>query len=131
MRILVDTSVWYRFSQSLKQASVLESTIRDLDVAKCLCSISAFEIVQKWRSGKLPCADPRTWLDEALEGYEILPVTEPIARMAALWEWKHKDPADRVIAAASAIHGIELWHSDTILKELTGFPQRYFKAPAR
>lgn len=87
-----------------------------------LSAISSFEIA-------LPCPDPAGWLDEALDGFEMIPITESIARKAALWDWEHKDPADRIIAAAACIHGVELWHSDTVLKRLPGFPQRYFKAP--
>jgi PIN domain nuclease of toxin-antitoxin system len=88
------------------------------------------EIVRKWDSGKLPCPDPRDWLDHALQGFEILPITEPIARQAALWDWEHKDPADRLIAATAERHAIELWHTDTVLQKLAGFPHRYFKAQA-
>ena len=88
------------------------------------------EIVRKWRTGRLPCPDPATWLDSALEGVEVLPITEPVARQAAMWEWEHKDPADRLIAATARLHGIELWHTDTVLQKLAGFPQRYFKAVA-
>lgn len=68
---------------------------------------------------------------DALPGFALIPVSEPIARLSAYWEWPHKDPADSTIAATAAVHDIELWRSDTVLKELTGFPQRYFKAPAR
>jgi PIN domain nuclease of toxin-antitoxin system len=63
-----------------------------------------------------------------LEGFEIIPITEPIARQAALWKWDHRDPGDRLIAAAAVSHRIELWHNDTVLEKLGGFPQRYFKA---
>ena len=35
--------------------------------------------------------------------------------------------ADRLIAATAQHHGIELWHTDTLLEKLTGFPHRYFK----
>ena len=85
------------------------------------------EIVRKWETGKLPCEDPEEWLDSAFQGFELLPITEAIARLAAQWDWEHKDPADRLIAATAQIHRIELWHTDTILEKLTGFPQRYFK----
>ena len=85
------------------------------------------EIVRKWQSGKLPCPDPQEWLDAALQGFEVLPITEPIARLAASWQWEHKDPADRLIAATAEVHRVELWHTDTVLAKLKGFPQRYFK----
>jgi PIN domain nuclease of toxin-antitoxin system len=43
-----------------------------------------------------------------------------------LWDWDHKDPADRLLAATAKIENAELWHTDTRLKKLKGFPQRYF-----
>jgi PIN domain nuclease of toxin-antitoxin system len=102
----------------------------DPSTKRYLSAISSMEIVRKWRFGKLPVPDPSTWLDGALTGYEILPVTEPIARQAALWDWEHRDPSDRIIAATAQYHRVELWHTDVVLEKLKDFPQRYFKAPA-
>ena len=130
MRILTDTSLWYRYARGLSQAKAIETAFEDETIFVCLSPISTMEIIQKWRTGKLPCPDPETWLDSALEGFESLPITEPVARKAALWDWAHRDPADRLIAATASIHGAELWHSDTVMKGMPGFPQRYFKAPA-
>ena len=128
MRILADTGVWFRFVRRLPLPARIETTLADVATERCLCPISSMEVVRKWQSGKLPCPDPAEWLDDALQGFEILPITEPIARQAALWEWEHRDPADRLIAATAARHRVELWHTDTLLRALTGFPQRYFKA---
>ena len=129
MRVLTDTAVWFRFVRRLRQVRTIETVLEDSTTRRYLSAISVMEIVRKWRTGKLPCPHPETWLDDALEGFEILPVTEPIARQAALWDWEHKDPADQLIAATAQHHGIELWHTDTVLRNLPGFPQRYFKAP--
>lgn len=128
MRILVDTGVWFRFTRRLPLARKVEAALDDSGSQRFLCPISSMEVVRKWRSGRLPCPDPTTWMDLALEGFEILSITEPIARQAALWEWEHRDPADRLIAATARLHGIELWHTDTVLRDLKGFPQRYFNA---
>ena len=128
MRILADTGIWFRFVRRLPLSRKVEAALEDSGNQRYLCPISSMEVVRKWRTGKLPCPDPGTWLDLALEGFEILPITEAIARQAALWEWEHQDPADRLIAATAQLHGIELWHTDTILQKLRGFPQRYFKA---
>ncbi|MBE7502275.1 MAG: hypothetical protein HS113_18650 [Verrucomicrobiales bacterium] len=43
-----------------------------------------------------------------------------------VFNWDHKDPADRLLAATAKIEATELWHTDTRLKKLKGFPQRYF-----
>ena len=127
MKVLADTGVWFRFVRRLPLPKKIETTLTAGETQRYLCPISSMEIIRKWQSGKLPCPDPRTWLDRALEGFEISPITEPIARVADLWDWDHKDPADRLIAATAQRHGIELWHTDTLLEKLTGFPHRYFK----
>ena len=129
MRVLADTSVWFRFVRRLPLPTRIERTLSDETTQRYLSPISSMEIVRKWQTGKLPCPDPEDWLDLALRGFEILPITEPIARQAALWDWDHKDPADRLIAATAERHGIELWHTDTVLHKLTGFPHRFFKSP--
>ena len=53
-------------------------------------------------------------------------VTVPMARQSVLWPWSHKDPADRLLAATAQCEDVELWHTDTVIKKLTGFPHRYF-----
>lgn len=128
MQVLADTGVWFRFVRRLPLPRKIETVLADAETQRYLCPISSMEIVRKWQTGKLPCPDPHTWLDDALQGFEILPITEPVARQAASWEWPHKDPADRLIAATAEWHAIELWHTDTLLRVLTGFPHRYFKA---
>jgi PIN domain nuclease of toxin-antitoxin system len=127
VQILADTGVWFRFVRRLPLPRKIETALADTGTKRYLCPISTMEIVRKWHSGKLPCPDPLDWLDLALQGFEILPITEPIARTAALWDWEHKDPADRLIAATAQRYEIELWHTDTILQKLDGFPHRYFK----
>lgn len=128
MDILADTGVWFRFVRRLPLPKVIETALQATATRRYLCPISSMEIVRKWQTGKLPCPDPGTWLDLALEGFEVLPITEPIARQAALWDWEHKDPADRLIAATARQHGIELWHTDVVLRTLADFPHRYFKS---
>ena len=128
MRVLADTGVWFGFVRRLPMTRKIETALADAATQRYPCPISSMEIVRKWASGKLPCPDPQEWLDRALQGFEVLPITEPIARQAALWEWDHRDPADRLIAATAERHRIELWHTDTLLKNLAGFPHRYFKA---
>jgi PIN domain nuclease of toxin-antitoxin system len=129
MRILADTSIWFRFVHRVPQTKAIETALAAEETRRYLSAISIMEVVQKWRTGKLDCPNPQSWLDHALEGFQVIPVNEPIARHAAFLEWDHKDPADRLIAATAHIESVELWHTDTVLRDLRGFPQRYFKAP--
>jgi PIN domain nuclease of toxin-antitoxin system len=128
VRILVDSGIWFRFARRLPQATKLQAALDDPDNKKYLSAISSMEIVRKWQTGRLPCPNPEEWIDEALQGFEVISINETVARQAALWTWEHRDPSDRLIAATAAIHRIELYHSDTVLEKLSGFPQRYFKA---
>jgi len=127
VNVLADTGVWFRFVRRLPLPREIEEALESGEHRRWLSPISSMEIVCKWRAGKLPCPDPNDWLDQALSGFELIPITEPIARQAAAWAWSHKDPADRLIAATAAHHAVELWHTDTLLAGCTGFPQRYFK----
>jgi PIN domain nuclease of toxin-antitoxin system len=129
MRILVDTAIWFQYARNLPMPAPARRALDDPQTEAFVCAISSMEIVRKWRIGKLACPDPLTWIDQALEGFGIVAISEPIARQAALWDWDHRDPSDRLIAAGARIQKIELWHCDTVLKDLSGFPQRYFKAP--
>lgn len=125
MRILVDTNLFVFFHRRLPIPKEVEMTLGDLETERCFSPVSAIEIFRKWQSGDIP-DNPDIWLDLALPSWTILPVTVPIARQSVLWPWPHKDPADRILAATASIENVELWHTDRILKNLTGFPQRYF-----
>ncbi len=127
MRALIDTGVWFRRYHRLPLTGTLEKLLAEEIEEFCLSPISILEITYKWRHGRLPCPPPEQWLDDALEHYRLLPVDGPIARQAGLWEWSHGDPADRLIVATAAVHKLTLIHTDTALKPLTGFAQRYFR----
>ena len=134
MRVLADTNVFVFFCQRLPLDPAVERTLNDPHTERCLSPVSVIELYRKWQSGGVP-DNPDTWLDLALPSWRILPVTVAIARQSVLWPWPHKDPADRLLAATAAVEQAELWHTDTVLKKFTGFPQRYFvnkvKTPGR
>ena len=125
MRILADTNLFLKFCRRLPLPPAVESAFADEKNELCVASISAMEIYRLWQCQKIP-DHPDTWLDLALPSWTVLPMSVPVARQAVLWPWEHKDPADRVIAATAALEKITLWHTDTVLKKLTGFPHRYF-----
>jgi PIN domain nuclease of toxin-antitoxin system len=78
-----------------------------------------------WQNGVVPDS-PDTWLEQALRFWSILPITVAIARQSILWPRAHRDPVDRSLAATGHVERVELWHTNTTLRKLTGFPQRYF-----
>ena len=125
MRILADSNIFIKFCLRLPLPKRVESTLLAETTERHLSLASIMEVYRLWQKGSLP-DDPDTWLELALPSWTILPITVPIARQSILWPWPHKDPADRLIAATAQQHQIELWHTDTVLRRLTGFPQKYF-----
>ncbi len=125
MRVLVDTNVFIKFCRRLPLPALVEKTLASSQTERLLSPISVIELYRLWQNGRVPDA-PDTWLDLALPSWTIVPITVPIARLSVLWNWDHKDPADRLLAATAKIENAELWHTDTRLKQLKGFPQRYF-----
>ena len=125
MKILADTNVFIKFCRRLPIPAEMEKALGDEKNEIFLASISVMEIYRLWQKRILP-ENPDAWLGKALPSWTVLPMTVSVARQAVLWDWEHKDPADRVIAATAAVEKISLWHTDTILKSAKGFPQRYF-----
>ena len=125
MRVLADTNVFIKFCRRLPLPAEVEFTLGNPETERCLSPVSVIELFRLWQRKHVP-DDPDTWLGLALPSWTVLPITVPIARQSVLFDWNHKDPADRLVAATAQVEGIELWHTDTTLKALTGFPQRYF-----
>ena len=125
MRVLADTNVFIKFVRRLPLDKGVETVLAAPETDRCLSPVSVIELYRKWQAGDVP-DNPDTWLELALASWSVLPVTVPIARQSVLWPWTHKDPADRLLAATALIEQVELWHTDTVLRRVSGFPQRYF-----
>jgi PIN domain nuclease of toxin-antitoxin system len=86
------------------------------------------EISYKWQRGKLPhVPDPNIWMAHSLENFILLDLSPSAALQASLWPWSHGDLVDRSLAALAAGSGIALVHTDKVLRDLEGFPQKWFK----
>jgi len=129
LKIMPDTNllVWFLLDQPTP--ATVEEALSDPGTDRYLSAVSVVEIYRHWRSGVIH-KDPDEWLFLALPDWNILPVTVEIARQSVLFPWKHRDPGDRMLAATAKLEGVELWHTDTILKGFKDFPGRYFKAPS-
>ena len=125
VRLLADTNLFVKFYHRQPLPTGVEAFFESDENERFISPASIIEIYRLSQAGRIQI-DPDEWLDEALESWTLLPITVPIARQSVLWEWTHKDPADRILAATAQIEKIELWHTDTTLKKLRGFPQRYF-----
>jgi PIN domain nuclease of toxin-antitoxin system len=70
---------------------------------------------------------PQTWIVHSLENFILLDISPTAALQAGLWPWSHGDLVGRSLAALAAESGITLVHTDKVLRDLEGFPQKWFK----
>ncbi len=125
MRVLADTNLFIKFSRRLPLPKTVEQTLADPETERFLSPVSVTELFRLWQNEQVP-DNPDAWLALALPSWQVLPITVAIARQSVLWDWNHRDPAHRLLAATAYIEDVELWHTDTTLKKLRGFPARYF-----
>jgi PIN domain nuclease of toxin-antitoxin system len=127
MRALLDTGVWFRRYHRLPMSRALRQYLDEV-TEFYLSPLSIAEISYKWQRGKLPqVPDPRTWVAHAVENFIIIDLSSAAALQAGLWPWTHGDLVDRALAAISAESELTLIHTDKVLRNLPGFPQKWFK----
>ncbi|MEM8654409.1 MAG: type II toxin-antitoxin system VapC family toxin [Pseudomonadota bacterium] len=113
---LLDTNA---FAMALTDDARLPAHTRALMAGATRLSVSAitfYEIGQKVRLGKWPemSAHVQTLEDRAVtDGYDLLPLTADSAMAAAMLDWPHRDPFDRMIAAIARRDQLPILSSDT------------------
>jgi len=125
MKILADTNVFIKFNRRLPLPAEVETVLESESAERFISAVTIVELFRLWKSGRVPL-NPDAWLEEALKSWSVIPLNAAIARQSVLWDWPHKDSADRILAATALIEKVELWHTDNMLKKFTGFPNRYF-----
>lgn len=103
-------------------SSAARSIIEDLELRTFASAASAYELAYKHSRGRLAALDP------IIIGYrrhvrrlvtEELSLTAEHALAAASFDWSHRDPFDRMIAAQAAVEGLTLVTSDRALQEFS------------
>ena len=92
-----------------------------------LCPLSVAEITFKLQRGRLKdVPGPATWVPHSLKHFVLENPSATAAQQAGQWSWSHGDLVDCVLAAISKEQNLLLVHTDSVLKKLTWFPQKYF-----
>ena len=115
------TFLWtVRGSKNLSDTAT--KIIEDSNVKIYVSAASAYEIMNKHRIGKLSELNDiaKNYFDflEKL-GAEPLPISARHAYYAGEFEWAHRDPFDRLLAAQAAIESLTLITNDAIFSELS------------
>ena len=115
------TFLWaVRGSENLSNTAV--KMIEDMNVQIFVSAVSAYEIMNKHRIGKLPEFDDiaKDYFNFVKKlGVDSLSISEQHAHFAGNFEWTHRDPFDRLLAAQSAIDNLTLITNDPVFGELS------------
>jgi len=115
------TFLWtVRGSKNLSDIAI--KIIEDPSVTIFVSAASAYEIMNKYRIGKL------SEFEDVAKNYynfikklraESLPITAQHAYLAGEFEWAHRDPFDRLLAAQAAVNNLTLITNDPMFLELS------------
>ena len=112
MKLLLDTHalVWW-LNDSPRLGREAEDCISDAANEVWVSAVSAFEIAQKFRLGKMPSAERlarRFDAEVSNEGFSSLSISASEARMAGILPGNHRDPFDRMLIAQAMLNDLTL-----------------------
>jgi len=115
------TFLWaIRGSKNLSDTAV--KIIEDVDMKIFVSAVSAYEIMNKHRIGKLSEFDDiaKNYFHFVRKlGVDSLPISERHAHFAGEFEWAHRDPFDRLLAAQAFTDNLTLITNDPAFDELS------------
>ena len=119
---LLDTHTFiWAVRGSLKLSDTATKMIEDMEHQIFVSAVSAYEIMNKYRIGKLP-----EFEDIAKDYFSFvkklnvtaLPINERHAHYAGTFAWEHRDPFDRILAAQAFIENLTLITNDTAFQTI-------------
>lgn len=120
MKLLLDTHIWVwtvleRARLSRRVAQELLSEENEL----WLSPVSTWEALILVAKGRIQLhEDPTVWIPRATAKMREAPLTHEIALAAQQLSWRHRDPADRFLAATAQVLGLTLVTADERLLAL-------------
>lgn len=123
--ILLDTHVWaWALTARRKLSAPAVVALQTADTIS-ISVITLYEIGQKARLGKWPEMAPKvaTLVDIVNnQGGRLVDISPEISLAAAAFDWPHRDPFDRLIAATAIARQLTLISADTVFDNLANEP---------
>ena len=121
---LLDTCIFlWAIRESHKLSKTAKATMDNFADSCFVSSVSAYEIMNKHRLGKLPeySSLAKNYLNIINSfGANELPIRTVHAHYAGKMEWEHRDPFDRLLAAQAVSENLTIITSDTVFNSLPG-----------
>lgn len=122
-QLVIDTHVWVWFAQNHERLTRHARQTIEKTKTVFVPSVSVYEIGQKVSRGRwagLNRAAFEQLLSTLPGGLKIIDLSPSIARAAALLDWPHRDPFDRIIAATALEFECPLVSRDPIFDDVSG-----------
>jgi PIN domain nuclease of toxin-antitoxin system len=120
MKVLFDSHALVWFLLGDRRFPVrLRRVLQKPEAQFVISAACIWEITTKVRRGRWPEADDIVaHLSDLLATTDYIPLSITIehAQMAGLYDWQHRDPFDRILAAQSQIEGIPLMSADPVFR---------------
>ena len=123
VKYLLDThTLLWAARDNAKLSNNALTIIENIDTTLFVSAVSTYEIMYKYKLGKLPeyeyVAD--NYFD-ILRAFEVdeLPISMEHSYFAGKFEWGHRDPFDRLLAAQAVTDNLTLITNDPVFQELS------------
>ena len=121
VKYLLDTHTLLWLLRGSKELSnTAKTTLNDTNVKKYVSAVSGYEIMYKYKLGKLQGFEDiaENYFDVLQKlGAEELPIHTHHAHFAGKMEWEHRDPFDRLLAAQAVTDNITLITNDDAFRD--------------
>ena len=123
VKYLLDThTLLWAVQKDVKLSKKALTIVEDMNAPLFVSAASAYEIMYKHQLGKLPgYADVAANYFDVLQklGVNELPVSAQHAYFAGKFNWAHRDPFDRLLAAQAVTDNLTLITNDPAFQELS------------
>jgi len=125
VKLLLDTHIWvWSVAEPARLAPGVAAALEDPSNELWLSPISTWELFVLVDRGRLVLdIEPARWVRRVLRQapFREAPLTHEVAMRSPSIDLRHRDPADRFLAATAAVHGLTLVTADARLFHSTQY----------
>jgi PIN domain nuclease of toxin-antitoxin system len=115
VKLLLDSHAVYWWTIGSPRLSPrARSLIEDKSNAAFVSAVSFYELDNKMRLKKLDLKPQELRAAITSSGFQTLAISDLHAELAAAFDWEHRDPWDRILAAQARLEHCELVSTDVV-----------------